>query len=57
MTLKRLPPFACHPERSDCAFAIAQPKDLPPIQQPHARSNHLPAEPLQAPAQPAETRP
>jgi hypothetical protein len=32
--------FRRHPERSDCAFAIAQSKDLPPVPHPHSRSNH-----------------
>ena len=35
-----LPVFARHPERSDCAVAIAQPKDLQPSRQPHSRLGH-----------------
>jgi hypothetical protein len=32
--------FVCHPERSDCAFAIAQSKDLPPVPPPQSLSTH-----------------
>ena len=55
MIFQRRPVFLCHPERSDCAFAIAKSKDLPPSRLPHSRSNHSTGESL--PTHTPEARP